>query len=305
MLESSARADDPVAPEALETWNKGVLMRTTLLVSFFFGAMSLLPAISFARSGTNAVVTEDEAAYSSSSGSAESPRPPAKPARRPRPSGIGVGVRLSSLGIGGEVAVPVTERSNVRGGFNAFGYSRGFNKDNINYAASLSFRSVEAHYDWYPLSGLLLGGLHLSPGLMLYNGNKVTASASVPGGQTFTLGGTQYTSEPGDPITGSAKLDFNKVAPTVLVGLGNLVPRHRRRFGVNFEVGVAFSGAPQFTMNLKGTACTTINGVFQCLNAATDPTVQSSVAAEQRKVNSDVSAFKVYPVISLGFSYKF
>ncbi len=282
-------------------------MRTTLLVSFFFGAMSLLPANSFAQSGINAAVTEDEAAYSSSSGSAESPEPPAVPAppaaRKQRPSGIGVGVRLSSLGIGGEVAVPLTQRSNLRGGFNAFGYSRGFSKDGISYAASLSFRSVEAHYDWYPFPGIA-GGLHLSPGLMVYNGNKVTATASVPGGQTFTLGGTQYTSEAADPITGSAKLDFNKVAPTILVGLGNLVPRHRRRFGVNFEVGVAFSGSPQFTMNLKGTACDATTGLI-CLNAATDPTIQSSVAAEQRKVNGDVSAFKVYPVISLGFSYKF
>jgi hypothetical protein len=271
--------------------------------------MSLLPAIALGQSGINAVVTEHEAAYSSWSEPAKSPEPPAMAApaaTRKRPSGIGVGVRLSSLGIGGEVAVPLTERSNFRGGFNAFGFSRGFNKDNINYAAALSLRSVDAHVDWFPLSGLLLGGLHLSPGLMLYNGNKVTATASVPGGQTFTLGGTQYTSDPADPITGDAKLDFNKVAPTILVGLGNLVPRHGRRFRVNFEAGVAFSGSPQFTMNLKGTACyTTSTGFIVCHDVGTDPTIQSNIAAEQRKTTSDLSALKVYPLLSLGFSYKF
>jgi hypothetical protein len=263
--------------------------------------MSLLPAIGVAQSGINAVALEDKAAYSSSSESAESPELPAMPAptRKQRPSGIGVGVRLSLLGIGGEVAAPLTRRSNLRGGFNGFGYSRGFSKDGISYAASLSFRSVEAHYDWYPFAGRF----HLSPGLMVYNGNKVTASASVPGGQTFTLGGTQFLSDPTDPITGSGKLEFNKVAPTIMLGLGNLVPRNRRRFGINLEAGVAFSGSPQVTLNLKGRACDPTTGL--CHDAATDPIVQSSVASEQKKINGDVSAFKVYPVISLGFSYRF
>jgi hypothetical protein len=33
--------------------------------------------------------------------------------------------------------------------------------------------------------------------------------------------------------------------------------------------------------------------------------VQSNVVAEQAKINKDTSAFKVYPIISIGFGYKF
>jgi len=33
--------------------------------------------------------------------------------------------------------------------------------------------------------------------------------------------------------------------------------------------------------------------------------VQSNVVAEQGKINKSVSAFKVYPIISVGFGYKF
>src|SRR5206468_13060006 len=71
------------------------------------------------------------------------------------------------------------------------------------------FRSL----DWYPLGY----AFHLSPGLLIYNGNGATATASVPGGSTFTLGGVTYTSDPSNPITGSGKVDFMKAAPTAMV----------------------------------------------------------------------------------------
>lgn len=33
--------------------------------------------------------------------------------------------------------------------------------------------------------------------------------------------------------------------------------------------------------------------------------VQKDVIAEQNKLNNDIKAFKVYPIISVGFGYKF
>jgi hypothetical protein len=80
----------------------------------FFGTASLLALISFAQPGNSAVITETKVLNSSSSESAEPLDPPA-PANR-RPSGIGVDVKRSVLGIGGEVAVPLIRRSNLRGG---------------------------------------------------------------------------------------------------------------------------------------------------------------------------------------------
>lgn len=64
-----------------------------------------------------------------------------------------IGVKFSTLGAGIEVATPVTHRSNVRFGFNAFGYSRGLDKDNVHYNAELAYRSIEAHYDFFPFAG--------------------------------------------------------------------------------------------------------------------------------------------------------
>jgi hypothetical protein len=203
------------------------------------------------------------------------------------------------LGAGIEVAAPVTRRSNVRGGFNAFSYSRGFSKDGISYAGQLSFRSVEVHYDWFPLPL----GFHLSPGLLAYNGNHVNANASVPGGQQFTLGGVTFTSALADPVSGTAKLDFNNVAPTFLLGWGNPIPRSHRRLSVNFELGVAYQGPPNVSLNLKGSACDS-SGLF-CRSVGSDATIQSDIQAEQKRITHNLSLLRFYPLISLGFSYKF
>jgi len=278
----------------------GSSMRTITLFSVLLGAVSLLPALSLAQSGSTGVIRVAKALYSSPGDPGGSPEPSPTPtsAAVPAARGIGAGIRLSSLGIGGELAVALTRRSNLRGGFNAFSYHRGFSKDGISYAGDLTLQSAEAHYDWYPLGS----GIHLSPGIMAYNGNKLTATASVPGGGTLTLNGVQYLSDPSDPVSGNGKIVFNKVAPTLMLGLGNLVRRTGRRFAVNLEVGVAYHGTPRATLNLGGGVCSTLG--IGCETIASDPTAQANVVAEQRKINHDISPFKVYPLISLGFGYR-
>ena len=290
---------------------KSFVLASAVLLSC--ALVSLVPAFCFAQdeagsSRLNAItLTPDPNADASPASAAEpgaSPSPvPAVPAPAPRrnsegPRLIGVGAKISLLGIGGEAAIALTKRINVRGGFNFFNYSHGFDKDGINYGAQIAFRSAEAHLDWFPL-----GGFHLSPGLLFYNDNHIDATATVSAGQQFTLGGVNYTSDSTNPVTGTAKLGFNKVAPTFLIGFGNLLPRNRRRFSLTTEFGVAYTGAPTASLNLVGTACTVPAAI--CVNAATDPTVQSNVQSEITKVNHDVSVLKFYPLASFGFGINF
>lgn len=229
-------------------------------------------------------------------------RPPASPPPPPQNQAakIGIGAKISLLGIGLEAATTLSRKLNLRGGFNFFNYSRGFNNDGIHYDGALNFRSAEAHLDWY-----VLGGFHISPGVLFYNGNKITANASVPAGQTFTLGGTQYASDPTglNPVSGNGELTWPKAAPSILAGFGNILPRSGRHFGFNFEVGGEYMGAPTTTLNLQGTACNTSTGV--CANAATDPGIQSSIQSQEHKINHDLAPFKFFPQISLGFGVNF
>jgi hypothetical protein len=235
-------------------------------------------------------------------GDSSAPPRPAAPAAPAKESSegrfpIGVGVKVSTLGIGGEVAVAVTHRSNVRFGFNAFSYGHTFAKDGATYTGNLNLRSAQATYDLF-----LLRWLHVSPGVLLYNGNKVSANVSVPGGQTFTLSNTNYVSDAADPIAGTGKLTVYKAAPMILFGIGNLVPRSRH-FNTSCEIGAAYQGPPRVALNLSGSACDSTG--LNCRSIGSDPTIQSNIAAEQVKLNKSASPYKFYPVLSFGVGYKF
>ncbi len=214
---------------------------------------------------------------------------------------FGIGLTASTLGAGVQAAVSVSKYSNVRGGFNAFNYTDNFTKDGVNYSGTLKLRSAQVTYDQYFPH---LGGFHISPGALIYDDNSGNATANVPGGQSFTLGSTTYYSSSTNAVNGNGAITFSKAAPMVLFGFGNLLPRSKRHFGVNFEAGVVFQGSPNAKLNLAGSSCL-INATTGCVNAATDPGVQSNVQSEQTKLNNDLSPFKYYPVISIGFSYKF
>jgi hypothetical protein len=240
------------------------------------------------------------------------PEPAALPAQvastseEPR---VGIGVRFSTLGLGGEVAVRLANRINVRGGFNALSVHHSVTINGIDYAGQARFRSAEAHLDFF-----LVGSFHVSPGLLVYNGNNANVNISIPGGQTFTIGGTTY--ESGDatsangPITGNLTVKFNRVAPEILIGTGNLVPRgHRRHWSINGDFGFEYEGSPKIGFGLAGSACVppSSSGLL-CVNAATDPIVQNNIKAQQAKYNRNASAkfyYSLWPVFSTGFSYSF
>lgn len=213
---------------------------------------------------------------------------------------IGVSVKASTLGGGGEVAVRVTHRTNLRAGFNVISYSRGFDKDGIAYHGQLDFKTFEAHYDIFPWAK----SFHISGGVLVYATDPITATALVPANQSFTLGGVTYFSDSTNPVSGSGKIVFNRVAPTITIGWGNLVPRSRsKHFSMPFEVGVAFQGSPKATLELGGSLCETPG--TNCRSVASDAAVHSQIVSEQNKVNDSMSFFKVYPIISVGFGYKF
>jgi hypothetical protein len=213
---------------------------------------------------------------------------------------FGIGVKGSLLGGGVEGAVRVTHWTNLRAGFNIFSYSRTFNKDGVAYGGQLSFKTVEAHFDVFPFAG----AFHVSPGVLIYATTPITANATVSGNQTFSLGGTSYLSAPGTPVSGSGNIKFNQAAPMATIGWGNLIPRKSsKHFSIPVELGVAFQGSPKASLSLAGSVCNT-DGT-NCRSVASDPTVQANILSEQTKLNNSMRFFKMYPIISVGFGYKF
>ncbi len=215
-------------------------------------------------------------------------------------SNVGFAAKVSTLGAGADVAFPVFDRANVRAGFSAFSLSHDFDNDGITLAASLQMRSFSAYFDWFAFGG----SFHVSPGVMLYNGNKVSAVATVPAGRSFDLGDLRLVSSSANPVNGTATIRLGKkVAPSIVMGWGNIVPHGNRRWSIPVELGIVYSSAPTTTLALGGNAC--LQNEVVCRSIATEPILQAEVVKERANMNSDLSPFKILPVVSVGFSYKF
>jgi len=251
---------------------------------------------------TDAVDVQVDAAGDEGGGNARmeeaGPAPTEKRPGQTSSSHVGIGVKISTLGAGIETAVPLAAKANLRGGVNFFQYNRAIINDGIHYAGQLQFRSAEAHLDFYPF-----GGFHVSPGVLFYNGNQLTANATVPGGQNFTLNGTAYQSESTDPVTGTGKLDFVKVSPSIMMGFGNLIPRSGRHYSFLFEFGGAYQGSARVALNLTGSVCDTATGTI--CKSTSDPTVQANILAQQQKIKKDINPYRFFPVVSIGFGFNF
>jgi len=212
-------------------------------------------------------------------------------------SHVGIGLKISTLGVGIEAALPLAARANLRAGANFFQYNRAIINDGIHYAGQLQFRSAEAHLDWF-----LFGGFHVSPGVLFYNGNQLTANATVPGGQNFTLNGTAYQSSVTTPVIGTGKLDFVKVSPSIMLGFGSLIPRSGRHYSFLFEFGGAYQGSARVALNLTGDVCDTSG--LNCVPTS-NSTVQANVLAQQQKIKNDINPYRFFPVVSIGFGFNF
>ena len=222
---------------------------------------------------------------------------------RPRPVSnslprFGVGVKVGTLGIGVQVGTALAQRINLRGGANFFNYNDSLTEDGVTYNGTLKLQSVEAKLDLF-----VIGGFRVTPGLLLYNDNNVTATATVPTGTSVTFGGNRYFSNPNDPLRGTAAVTFQRFAPSIGIGFGNLLPRGARHWSLSTDLGVVFSGSPQFALGFAGSACAQ-NNTTTCQPAVT-PSVSASVEAERAKIQGDLSSFKYYPEASIMFGWKF
>ena len=270
-----------------------------------FCLMNLCPAPSFAQSESSTVAmaapsaASTDTSHPAATASASAPNPSAaEGGSGPILSRMGVGISISpTLGVGAEAAYEVTPRINVRGGFNYFSYTANFNNSGVTYGGTLKLESGEVHLDYF-----LWHSLHVSPGVLFSPGNMLNANLSVPGGNTFTLSGTTYQSSQASPVAGTGSLKFNTVAPSILFGLGNLVPRGRHRFSMKFDIGGAFRGTPTTALNFTGSVCQQ-NGT-NCTAVSSNQSFQTNVTAQQTKFNNDISVLKFYPIISFGFGFR-
>jgi len=236
---------------------------------------------------------------------------PAEPVRRVRPesihafSTIAVAVKGGFAGAGLDIATPLSKRFNLRVGGSFYSFSGSYNIDGTTMNGEAKFRSGTTSLDWFPFNGTF----RISPGITLYNGNNLNATTYVPAGQPFGLGDGDYYSSPTDPIRGTASMTFGKrVAPSLTIGFGNMIPRSGRHFSFPFEIGFQYIGTPPMVnLYLGGSACLDNPNApgFDPTTCASILSDESDLQQEETEINNDIKILRFYPIISQGFAVRF
>ncbi len=289
--------------------NRRVVLSSFLAVVCAGAAVAQSTQVASAGYG-DAASPASTASSSSSSSAAGDPAeimatPPAAP-RVPnqeihiRPfSRVAIGSKLGTLGWGGQIATPIARRINLRGGVDIFNMGYGLTSDGTNYYASAHLKSGTIQADIYPFAH---GSFHISPGVMIFR-NSLTASLNVPGGNDFTVGDVDYTSDPSNPVNGTGLITFGRTnMPMLTIGFGNMIPRresHHLSFPV--ELGAAYTGQNTIAINMQGGVCQQGQGCGD----ASDPDFQANVQAQQTKINEDLKRIQVYPILTTGVAYRF
>ena len=204
------------------------------------------------------------------------------------PTDVGMSLKIGTLGYGADATIGLTERFNARLGFNMFNYEMtesdedddGGAADEIT--AEIDFLTLPVLIDWHPWSGRF----RLSGGIV-FNNNEITLSA-IPG-DTIELGPNdrEYAV---DSLDGKAS--FGSVAPYLGIGVGNAVGANGN-WHFAMDIGVMFQGSPEIELSAVA------------LNPAEQAALDRDIDEEVAEIEDDTDFFSMYPLISLGVSYKF
>jgi hypothetical protein len=195
---------------------------------------------------------------------------------------VSIGVKASTLGAGLEAGFGLADSIGARLGVNYFEYDYDGTEDDIDYDFDLNLMSVSALLDWHPLAG----SFRISGGV-LYNDNSIDAEAK--SSLTYDIGDTTYTAAQVGSIT--ADIDFNDFTPYVGIGWDTSFGKSNS-FAFIADLGVIYQDSPIVEINTTGPVSSL-------------QSFRDDLAKEEENLEEDIDSYKYYPVISLGFSYRF
>lgn len=203
---------------------------------------------------------------------------------------VAVGARAGSGGLGIEVSAPLGSRLAARGVYGGAEIDLDFDSDRVDYEGELEPSGLLAVVDWHPAgrSFRLSGGLYLNDlelrGRAPVRELLVESGAMLPPGLPMDLG------------TLEAAASGEEVAPYVGLGWGK-APR-RRGWGASFELGVAFIGEPDVSVEPRLAIDVGAVPGGQAL-------VDAFVREEEQELEDELSDAKLYPLVSIGVVYRF
>lgn len=194
--------------------------------------------------------------------------------------GVGLTVKAGTLGGGLEATVGANDYLGFRFGVNMMSAGPSLSRDEGSIKTDLDWLSYDALVDLYVFGG----GFRVTGGGLI-NKNKFKMKADLT--KSVSLDGQDYSL---NDLNG--QVTFSELAPYLGIGYGNAVGADGRwHFACDF--GVMFQGSPKVAASATAS------------DPALQPYVDDALSREVAKIQNDANAFKYYPVISVGVSYRF
>ncbi|MEM9401621.1 MAG: hypothetical protein AAGA44_03915 [Pseudomonadota bacterium] len=194
---------------------------------------------------------------------------------------FGIGLKAGTLGAGIEGTWRPLPYLDVRLGTNFYEYDDSGDQAGVNYNATLDLDTVYGTANLrFPLSPF-----RVTAGLFS-NGNELNLVSDETSG-TIEIGGTNYNLS--DVGTVSSTSTFGSTSPYLGFGYDFTV---LDRVGLIFDVGVLWQGDPEVSVTADGPI-------------ATQQAFLDSLEAERQELEDEISDFKAWPVVSLGFVVNF
>lgn len=193
---------------------------------------------------------------------------------------FGVGVKAGTLGLGVEGTWRPLPYLDVRIGANTYHYNTTRSEAGIDYDAALNLETVYGTANFrFPLSPFrVTAGIYS-------NGNELLLTSAEAG--NIEIGGVVFTPAEYGSVTSTTS--FSGTAPYLGFGYDF---SFANKIGINLDFGVLWQGDPSVTVNATGLL-------------ANDPSFQAALETERLELEDEVSDFKAWPVLSLGFVYSF
>jgi len=194
---------------------------------------------------------------------------------------FGFGVKAGTLGLGVEGTWRPLPYLDFRLGANQYDYTDSGTQAGVLYDAELNLDTVYLTGNFrFPLSPFrVTAGIYS-------NGNEVNA-VSGDNGAIIIIGGDPYPSAAVGTVT--TRGYFESTSPYLGVGYDFSL---FGKVGMNLDFGVLWQGSPNIDVGVDGVL-------------ADDPTFQASLEAERLELEDELSDYKAWPVISLGFVFNF
>jgi hypothetical protein len=198
-------------------------------------------------------------------------------------SSVAVAAKAGTLGAGADLFIRFGGHLDGRVGFNAFTYSRDSTWSDVDYDSDLELSSFNLLLDWYPTAG----NFRVTFGALI-NSNEINAVAVTPPGTTVEIGGVEYPAEALGELRGN--VTFDELAPYAGIGFGNPF-KAGSSWRFQFDVGVVYQGEGEVRLTAE--------------NPLGIPGLEDSLRLEEQEIQDDIDEYTLYPVLTLGVSYRF